>query len=851
MLPSRPAMRDTALPIQGIVPLIVAAVEAGEPLVVQAEPGAGKTTGVPLVLLEHGVGERGEILVAQPRRIAARLAAARVAELLGEPLGQRIGYQVRFDTVAGPQTRVRFVTEGVLSRRLRDDPRLEGVAAVVLDEFHERHIDSDLALALARRLLRTTRPDLLVVVMSATLEPEPVAAYLGGRALRCAGRAFDVAVEFADRASDRPLESQVVAAFRDLTRDPDRGSVLVFLPGVGEIRRTAEAIAPVATAHGFEVAQLHGELPAAEQDRAVRPGERPKVILSTNVAETSVTVPDVVAVIDTGLARRASHDAWTGLATLTLAKISRASADQRAGRAGRTRPGRCVRLYTRHDYERRAAYDPPEIERLDLAGACLDLRAAGLRHATALEWFEPPAAAAVEAAETLLVRLGAVTLQGVLTAIGGRMLRLPAHPRLARLLVEADTRGIPRLGASVAALLAERPIRRRGSEGAHRDLAAPSDVVADLALLEDALQGRAHAVDRGACRMVDRARKQLVRSIGGKRDVAPDPEEALALALLVAFPDRVGRCRDDRGGPVRVALAGGGEAELDPESVVRGAPFVLALSVEERKGGAHGPRTVIRSAAMVEPEWLLEVFPDRVEEVTRVVFDESRGRVDAVQELRYEGLVLDSTPMRELPAEAALALRDAALARGIESFFERPEDLAELRARTAFAHARAPEVPVLDEEQARAALLRACEGRRSFGELRRVDLHAHLLESLPPEALARLHRLAPTHATLPGGRRLKIHYEIDRPPWVESWLQDFFGMATGPQVGDTPLVVHLLAPNRRAVQVTTDLAGFWTRHYPALRRQLMRRYPRHEWPEDPATARPPPPSRSGRRPRAG
>jgi ATP-dependent helicase HrpB len=832
-------MIDRTLPIERLIPELEAGIAAGDPLVVRAEPGAGKTTRVPLVLLEQGIADAGEIVVAQPRRLAARLAAARVAQLLGEPLGQRVGYQVRFDAVGGPDTRIRFVTEGILMRRLRDDPKLEGVAAVVLDEFHERHIDGDLALALLRRLHRTDRPDLRLVVMSATLDPDPVARYLSGRALECPGRAFEVTLEFAERTSDRPLEAQVVSALRRLIDDRNEGSVLVFLPGVGEIRRAAVAVASLADAHDLEVVELHGELPAAQQDRAVRPGARPKVILATNVAETSVTVEDVTAVIDSGLARRPSHDAWTGIATLTLSKISRASADQRAGRAGRTRPGRCLRLYAKHDYDRRPAYDPPEIARLDLAGACLTLRAVGLRSADALEWFEAPPAASLEAAEGLLQRLGALTEDGGLTRVGRAILRLPTHPRLGRLLVEAEARGIPRLGSSAAALLAERPITRRGHPRSRRAVGALSDVMADIARLEDALQGRDHAVDRGAVRQVDRARKQLLRALKSPRDEASDPEEALGLALLVAFPDRVGRCREDRGGPVRVAFAGGGEAELDPGSVVHGATFLVALAVDERRSGATGPRTTIRSAAHVEPEWLLELFPDRVEEVVEVTFDEAHGRVEAVRALRYETLVLDATPMPELPSEATDVLREAAFAQGLESLFERPEDFVDLARRTTFVHALEPSVPIVHERLAREVLARMCEGRRSLAELRRADLLAHVLETLPPAAHAALRRLAPTHVTLPGGRRLKIHYELDRPPWVESWLQDFFGMLEGPRLGEVPLVLHLLAPNRRAVQVTTDLSGFWARHYPELRRQLMRRYPKHAWPEDPAKARPP------------
>lgn len=846
-----------ALPIDALLPEIAARLREGPNLVVQADPGAGKTTRVPPFLLDHlyggGLGGEGLIVVAQPRRLAARMAAQRVASERGEPVGQRVGYQVRFESRTSDATRIVFVTEGLLVRRLRDDPALRGVSTVVLDEFHERHVDTDVALALLRRMQRGPRPDLRILVMSATLDPGPVAAFLDAPALRSPGRSFPVEVEYRPERSDRGLPVQVAEALRHLGQTGLDGSVLVFLPGAREIRECTESCAGVAASLGLEVAALHGELPAAEQDRAVAPGR--KLILSTNVAETSITIEGVAAVIDSGLARRASHDPWSGLPTLTLAKISRASAEQRAGRAGRTRAGRCIRLYAQHDLERRPAFDEPELARLDLAGAMLDLRAHGLRGADALAWLDAPPPAAVAAAEGLLRRLGATLADGSPTAVGREMLRYPVHPRLARLLVETRRRGIAGLGVAAAALLGERPLRRasgpRDPSRPHEDAAA-ADVLADIARLEavrrDPGQAARLRIDRGALRQVEQARRQLGDLVPRDAPASRTPEDDLCLALLVAFPDRVARVETRRGQPDRLVMAAGGEAELSPDSAVHGASLVVAVAAEQRHDPGHrAPRTVVRSAAAIEPEQLLELGDEALVEETRVRFDTVHERVEAVTETRYDGLVIESNPLREVPPQAAALLREAALARGARAFVGEPAALDAWLTRVVFLAAHHPATAAFTEADVARVLGELCEGRRSFAELRRADLLAHLRAALPPESLAALEQLAPEHVALPGGRRVAVHYELDRPPWVESWLQDFFGAATGPTVarGRVPLVLHLLAPNRRAVQVTTDLAGFWARHYPELRNALMRRYPRHAWPEDPRHAQPPPPS--GRR----
>ncbi|WP_243337348.1 ATP-dependent helicase HrpB [Anaeromyxobacter soli] len=861
------------LPIDDILADAVAALRAGPSLVIEAPPGAGKTTRVPPAIHAAGLAGKGEVVVLEPRRLAARLAARRVAEERGERAGETVGYQVRFEEVAGPSTRIRFVTEGLLTRRLLAEPSLPGVGVVVLDELHERHLQGDLALALLRRLQRTSRPDLKLVAMSATLDAGPVARFLGAASLRSEGRRFEVAVEYlSPEEAARPdvrLEDAVARAVRRLHREGIDGDVLVFLPGAAEIRRAREALAAWAATAEVDLLPLHGDLPPEEQDRAVRPGPRRKVILSTNVAETSVTLEGVVAVVDSGLARVASHSPWSGLPTLELRKISRASAAQRAGRAGRTRPGRALRLYTRHDHDARPGFEVPEILREDLSETLLAL--AALDAAEGLEWFEPPPPAAWEAARGLLVRLGAIDPRGAISEAGRRMLRLPVHPRQARLAIEAAARGAPDAGALLAALLGERDVRdRRALAGGALPPTGPSDLLELAQAFEEAARARfaperlrRMGLEPGAVQAVERSRRQLqrlLRSIGPPSTSSPSPaapssplagttseEHALLLATLAAYPDRVARRRAP--GSDEVVLVGGGSARLDPASVVREAPLLVAVDAEERRGdrrppGARAAEARVRVASAVTDEMLLDLFPAALRYEDAVGWNGAAERVEATERLVYEDLVLEEVRAPKAdPEKVAALLAEEALARGPSAFA--PEGAVDrLVARLAFAARHAPDAglsPPSDEELA-AALRDLCAGRRSFAELREADLPGAILARQDPRARAALERLAPERLTLPGGRSTRVHYEAGKPPWIESRLQDFFGLAQGPALagGKVPLVLHLLAPNQRAVQVTTDLAGFWERHYPSIRRELARRYPRHAWPEDPRHASPPP-----------
>jgi ATP-dependent helicase HrpB len=835
-----------ALPIDPFLPSIVAGLEQGRNLVLVAEPGAGKTTRLPSALLEASFARRGQVLVLEPRRLAARMAARRIASELGEKTGERIGFIVRFEREVSERTRVVFLTEALLTRRFLDDPSLSSVSCVVLDEFHERSLHTDLGLALLRALQRERRPDLRIVVMSATLDAERVAEFLDADIVRVPGRTHPVNIQHLERPDERRLEEQVAASVRKLCVRKLDGDVLVFLPGAAEIRRAEAACGELARSFDLELAMLHGDLPAAQQDRAVSKGARNKVVLSTNIAETSLTLEGVVAVIDGGLARVAGHSPWSGLPTLDTQKISQASAIQRAGRAGRVRAGECLRLYTKGDFDTRARFDVPELAKSDLCGVELTLRALYGREPT-LAWLEPPPIAARAHAIELLKRLGCISESGGLSTLGERILALPVHPRLARLACALAERGFAEEGATLAALLSERDVRlsQRASFGRgakSHDEVGESDLLSRLDAIEqvsgDASSEtlRRYELDGPAVRAVLRTRDQLVRTLRKTERSLDEPfERSVGVATLLAYPDRVGKRRVQHGR--EIVLSGGGSALLSEASVVKEAELLVAVEADERgRGGA-----VVHAASAIEPEWLLEYFPDSIESQKNVSFHAESERVEVSHVLSYDALVLDQSRARAEPSpDVARALADAALARGNAAPWD-GDAIVLLQRRHAFASAHDARVAPLDEPQLREALVEHCAHMTSFDELRRAPFEAALLNRLDGATRALLEQLAPSRVKLPSGRQLDVHYEHDRPPWVASRLQDFFGMVDGPRLGDgkVPLVLQLLAPNQRPVQVTTDLKGFWERHYQGIRKELMRRYPRHSWPEDPRNAEPP------------
>ncbi len=870
------------LPIDDVLAEITGHAMKSGVVVLQAPPGAGKTTRVPGALLDAGVP--GKIVVLEPRRLAARLAARRVAAERGESVGGTIGYEVRFDRSISASTRIEFVTEGILTRRLLSDPDLRGVGAVILDEFHERHLQGDLALALLARLRIRSRPELKLVVMSATLDALAVADYLGAPVVKSSGRQYDVVVTHQTEADSRPLESQVVSAIRELLRLGTTGDVLVFLPGAAEIRRAMDRAAPFADEAKLLLVALHGDLSPDAQDVALKPAGCQKVIFSTNVAETSVTIEGVEAVVDSGLARVAKYDPWSGRPSLEVARISRASAAQRAGRAGRLGPGVALRLYTKGDHDARPEHESPEILRADLAETVLALRASGVRSAD-VKWLDAPPRSALEGAEQLLFRLGATDEEGDITDVGRKMLRFATPPRLAKLIVEAASRGAAREGCVAAAMLAEgRDIYAR-SWDAPRSVAAKdesSDLGVRLADFEEAMEG---GFDRQRARQlglsaevllaVKRASEQYARLCpSGPR--AGEPDEIVRRAVLAAFPDRVARRRQSSrdesrlGANRELVLSTGGTAQLADTSVVRTAPWLVAVEAGDRGGAelargrsfpAEKRRTHVWLASAIEPEWLIDLFPGSVQEKVEVTWSAEKERVEAVERLSYDRLVLDERPAGAAANEAATKLLlEKALSLGVGRLAGEAFD--SLSNRTSFVVLGAPdlakraELTLLDEAGLTPLLAATLSGKRSLAELRDGSLLDEIRTAIGHKRLARLSELAPEHVTLGGGRRVSISYETPptadepgKPPWIESRLQDFFGSSETPRIleGRVPLVLHLLAPNGRDVQVTTDLAGFWERTYPAVRNELMRRYPRHSWPEDPAHATPPAPRPPRRR----
>ena len=820
--------------------------------VLVAEPGAGKTTRVPRALLDASVAN-GTIVVLEPRRLAARLSAERVASELGEKVGGAVGFVTRFERATSDRTKVLFVTEGILGRRLLADPSLSGVGVVIFDELHERHLASDMGLAMLKRLARERRPDLAIGAMSATIDAGPLTSFLDVPLITSAGRTFPVEVEHLEKPDDRPLASQVASAVFDLVHAGLDGHVLVFLPGAREIRACEQTLAKLKLSHDLAVLPLFGTQSPREQDRAVGPSDRRKIILATNVAETSITIDGVVAVIDSGLANIASCSPWTGLPALTQAKVSKASATQRAGRAGRTRAGLCKRLYTERDFAARPAFERPEIARLDLAEPALELIASGVRDLAAFDWFEAPSAAALDGAVSLLRQLSAVEGEpGSLaaSAVGRRMLAFPLHPRQARLVVEAEQRGVAASGAAIAAILGERPFTTQGST--KRMASERSDVTALLDALDEAEHigpeaAERRGIDRARAGSVLRVRDQIARiskNAGSPPGSPAAHEEALLKAILSAYPDRVGRLKraDAEVGrrTPEIVFAEGTSAVLDEASRVREVDLLVAVDAEERSMGGR-MKAWVRLANAVEADWLLEMFTERIVDEEVVTLSAS-GRVESTRVMRFGSLVLEEErrPLAD-PRAASAALAKAALARGLGP--AALESLQTIEERLRLARGREPktfETIALDPADTAAVVEAAASGLTSLAELAERDLGAIVFAALSQPQQRALRALTPERVDLPSGRSLAITYRPGVPPAIASRMQDFFGSADGPRIlgGSLPLVLELLAPNQRAVQVTTDLAGFWVKHYPTIAKELRRKYPRHSWPDDPRHAEP-------------
>jgi ATP-dependent helicase HrpB len=807
--------------------------------VLQAPPGAGKTTRVPLALLDAPWLAEQRILMLEPRRLAARAAARRMAASLGDAVGESVGFRVRGESRVGARTRIEVVTEGILTRMLHSDPALDGIGLVIFDEFHERSLHADLGLALTLESQSVLRPDLRVLVMSATLDGARVSALLGDApVIASEGRAYPVEIRHRPRRAEQYLDVAMAAAIRHALTE-DAGSVLAFLPGAGEIRSTAQRLAEGPLPDDVTVFPLFGALPSDAQDAALAPAEpgRRKVVLATSIAQTSLTIEGIRVVIDGGMSRVPSFSPRTGMSRLETVRVSRASADQRCGRAGRTAPGVCYRLWAAEDHAGLLERDRPEILDADLAPLALDLAIAGIVDPGALRWLDVPPAPALSQSRELLVQLGALTSEHRVTEHGRAMARIATHPRLAHMLLRARELGMAATACAVAALLDERDVVRRvaGRQDA--------DVRHRVALVEARESSPAPDVDRDTLRRVREQRRVWRAELRVDRESVADEAECGAV-LALAFPDRVARRRAAAGD--RFLLRGGLGAVLVDAGTLAGAAF---LSVAELDG--QRPHAGILLAAPLERADLDRLFGDQIEREESVAWDDVSGSILAVERERLGAIILRETPLRDASdAAVADALFDAVMRGGVLAL-RWSVDAQRVRERLAFLHASLPDWPDVGDaalaESAREWLHPHLVGLRRRSQVEQLDLAALLLERLTWEQRARLDELAPTHFEVPTGSRIRIDYGDPHAPVLAVRLQELFGLDVTPAIaaGRVPLALHLLSPAHRPVQVTRDLPGFWRGSYYEVRKELRGRYPKHEWPDDPLSA--PPTTRAKRR----
>jgi len=829
-------------PIDDILNLLKDSVLRNNSVVLQAPPGAGKTTRVPLALLDIIPPETGRIIMLEPRRIAATTASRWMASVLGEEVGATVGYTIRFDRRVSRATRIEVVTEGILTRRIQSDPGLEGTAMVIFDEFHERSLHADLALALCLDIQRNLREDLKIMLMSATLDPGPLATLLGDApVITTSGRTFPVQEHYLpDNKEHRRLAVRVSDAVTRAIKEAG-GDILVFLPGAGEISACADLLRPIVSRSGCDIAlnPLYGDLSFEDQERAILPSKKRKIVLATNIAETSLTIEGVQVVIDSGLARRLQYDPSTGMNRLITVSISKASAEQRKGRAGRLGPGLCYRLYSRYAFESMVPFAPPEILVSDLTSLVLELAVWGVKDPAELSWVDLPPAAAWESALTLLAALGALDSSGSVTAAGRKMAGMPLHPRLGRLLVRAEELGSPGLGADLAALLAERDILRRRAPGQEDE----PDVAERLDILrrwrrEGIAPG---AADVWALRIVDKTARHLLREIN--RDNSHYFEEAvetelISRLLLVAFPDRIAKLREDGGG--RYVLSQGRGVRFSRPGNMARSRFIVALNVDAGEK-AEG---VVHLAAYLTEELIRSECGGMLTKRRKVVWDKREGRIVSSIEERLGAVSLSEKPFNPSPEETIPVLCEAI--RSNPSMVSYRGVHREFTARVALMRRTFPEEgwPDLSEDLLAAApeawLLPWLDGIRNVRELAALDILPALKALLTWEQLRVLDREAPTHIVVPSGSRVALDYGSGEIPVLAVKLQEMFGLADTPVIARSrvKVLLHLLSPARRPVQITQDLRGFWNSGYQQVRKELKGRYPKHPWPDDPWNAQP-------------
>lgn len=827
----------TTLPIEAVLPELRQALASHRAVVLQAPPGAGKTTRVPLALLDEPWLAGRSILILEPRRLAARAAAARMSQLRGEAVGETVGYRIRFDAKVSARTRIEVLTEGILTRRLQSDPALEGVGLVIFDEFHERHLHADLALALCVDAQRALREDLKMLVMSATLDGEAVSRLLDGAPIVTSrGRSYPVDIVYAPRDPEGPLPQVAADALRRALSAHD-GDLLVFLPGAWEIRRTQELVEQLVARGDAEVLPLYGDLPWEQQDRAIRPiaGKR-KIVLATPIAETSLTIEGVRVVIDCGFARVPQFDPNSGLTRLVTQRIARANAEQRAGRAGREAPGVCYRLWSEGTQRGLIAQPTPEIRCADLAPLALELAAWGVADAATLAWLDPPPPGALAQARALLGELDALDSQGRITATGRAMAALPVHPRLAHMLVQAGNAERTALACDIAALLSERDVLAQASRRS-------CDLTERLeALAAFRRQGRAgaqaHQADANACARVEQAARQYRRLLRGERVEAAVDSDDVGRLLAAAYPDRIAQQRAP--GETSYLLSSGRGARLPHGETRLRTPYLVAANLDA--GATEG---IIHMAAAVSVPALRASCAAHIMAVEVVRWDDQQQAVIARREERLGALVLDSRPFPDAgPEQLRAAMLEGVRRLGLEALPWTPQ-LRQWQARVLSLRAWCPQesLPDVSDAWLLANLARwlgpYLDGVTRRDHLARVDLAAALQALLDWNQAKRLEEGAPTHLTVPSGSRVRLEYAPGESPVLAVKLQELFGLADTPRVafGRVPVTLHLLSPARRPIQVTQDLRGFWERTYAEVKKELKGRYPKHPWPDDPWNAR--------------
>lgn len=819
-----------ALPIDRLLPQIIEACRQSNRLILQASPGSGKTTRVPSALLDASLFESPkEIWVLEPRRAAAKYSAHRICEERKSRLGDEVGYQFRFENKTGPKTRLKFLTEGIFNRLILSNPSLPQVGIVILDEFHERSVQTDTALSYLRHLQETTRPELKLLVMSATLELDSLERYLQfPKVLRLESPPFPLTIEYEASNAALPLEKQVVFAVKKALNSAHTKDVLVFLPGKREIRRALEQLGSVFSNQDLLILPLHGELDSKEQDLAIRPQVKRKIILATNVAETSLTIEGVNCVIDSGLERQADFSWWTGVHQLKTKPISKASAIQRAGRAARTGPGICIRLFSQPDFDSRLAFTTPEIQRSDLTRLLLDAKALGYLFKDTFEWFQAPSPDALQAAEETLFFLGATqSMKGPLTVIGKRMSEIPAPPRISRFLIQAKIENCLESALHLSALLLEQRLDR-------------TDATECLSQTHNFTEKRIH--------------DQLAGFFGSKTKTQEHPSR-LGQALLTAFPDRVAQKRTHSirtqasHQQIELVMAAGGSSLAELTPFTQGQSFFIVLNIQEDSHHTNRvSRTYARSLFPIEETQLLENPGSFLKEFETLSWDKNRKKVVLKQSLSFGNLILEENERspHASPEAFVLFLKEATgkTVKNFEDWHQWIDVFCQFGEKQFFEDLIGKLVTVSKELSTSPPSPSALFERLSQEDweeyslnfFSQFDWELFLSNWFLNDQMHLLSHLAPSVLQLPNGRKAQIHYPLNQNPWVESRIQDFFGLRESPKLlnGKLPITLHLLAPNQRAIQVTQDLSGFWKNQYASVRKELSRRYPKHAWPEDPS-----------------